>query len=170
MTNETPENKRHLISALVENEAGCLSRVVGLFSQRNYNIHSLNVAPTPDPSLSRISITSYGSEHHLNMICKQLNKLISVYKVMEISQNPHLERELLLLKIKVGGEKEKNYYWRLCQIYQAQIIDFVNQSYIVELTSTSERIDHFLANIDLQYISEISRSGAQGIQLEKSYG
>ena len=94
---------RHIISVLVENEAGALSRLVGLFSQRGYNIETLNVAPTEDPTLSRLTLTTYGDDHKIEQITKQLNKLVEVVKVVDLSEGPHIERELMLIKVKALG-------------------------------------------------------------------
>jgi len=113
---------RHIISVLVENEAGALSRLVGLFSQRGYNIETLNVAPTEDPTLSRLTLTTYGDDHKIEQITKQLNKLVEVVKVVDLSEGSHIERELMLIKVKALGASRAEIK-RTADIFRAQIVD-----------------------------------------------
>lgn len=153
---------RHIISLLMENEAGALSRVSGLFSARGYNIESLSVAPTEDPSLSRMTIVTSGSEDVIEQIIKQLNKLIEVIKVIDLNDGDHIEREMMLVKVK-AGEAEREEAKRMADIFRGRIIDVTDQSYTIELTGTVSKLDAFLAAIDRSWILETVRTGASGI-------
>ncbi len=153
---------RHIISLLMENEAGALSRVSGLFSARGYNIESLSVAPTEDPSLSRMTIVTSGSEDVIEQIIKQLNKLIEVIKVIDLNDGEHIEREMMLVKVK-AGEAEREEAKRMADIFRGRIIDVSDQSYTIELTGTVAKLDAFLAAIDRGWILETVRTGASGI-------
>ena len=134
---------RHIISLLMENEAGALSRVAGLFSARGYNIESLNVAPTEDPTLSRMTLVTIGSDEVIEQITKQLNKLIEVVKIVDLSEGDHIERELMLVKIRALGE-DREEMKRLADIFRGSIIDVTDKSYTIELTGTSSKLDAFL--------------------------
>jgi acetolactate synthase-1/3 small subunit len=153
---------RHLISILIENEAGALSRVSGLFSARGYNIESLTVAPTEDPSLSRMTIVSSGSDDIIEQITKQLNKLIDVVKVVDLSEAPHIERELMLVKVRAAG-KDREEMKRISDIFRGRIIDVTDSSYVIELTGNGAKLDAFLAAIDASLILETVRTGISGI-------
>jgi acetolactate synthase-1/3 small subunit len=134
---------RHIISVLLENEAGALSRVSGLFSARGYNIESLTVAPTDDPTLSRMTLVTTGSEEIIEQIKKQLNKLVDTVKLLDLTEGRHIEREMMLIKVravKEGREELK----RLTDIFRAKIIDVTETSYVVELTGTSQKLDAFI--------------------------
>ena len=146
----------------MENEAGALSRVSGLFSARGYNIESLSVAPTEDPSLSRMTIVTSGSEDVIEQIIKQLNKLIEVIKVIDLNDGEHIEREMMLVKVK-AGEAEREEAKRMADIFRGRIIDVSDQSYTIELTGTVAKLDAFLAAIDRGWILETVRTGASGI-------
>ncbi len=146
----------------MENEAGALSRVSGLFSARGYNIESLSVAPTEDPSLSRMTIVTSGSEDVIEQIIKQLNKLIEVIKVIDLNDGEHIEREMMLVKVK-AGEEEREEAKRMADIFRGRIIDVSDQSYTIELTGTVAKLDAFLAAIDRSWILETVRTGASGI-------
>ena len=124
---------RHIISMLLENEAGALSRVAGLFSARGYNIESLTVAPTEDASLSRMTIVTTGSDDVIEQITKQLNKLIEVVKVVDLSEAPHIERELMLIKVRAIG-KDREEMKRMADIFRGRIIDVTEKTYTIELT------------------------------------
>jgi acetolactate synthase I/III small subunit len=154
---------RHIISLLLENEAGALSRVAGLFSARGYNIESLSVAPTEDPSLSRMTIVTFGSDTVLEQITKQLNKLVDVVKLIDLSEGPHIERELLLIKVSVTGDSQCQKVHRLCDIFRGRIIDVSDQTYTIELTGTCDKIDAFIKALDKHLILETVRSGVAGI-------
>ncbi len=153
---------RHIISILIENEAGALSRVAGLFSARGYNIETLTVAPTEDASLSRITIVTMGSEAVIEQITKQLNKLIDVVKVVDLSEAAHIERELMLVKVKAIGP-ERDEMKRMSDIFRGRIIDVTEKTYVIELTGTTAKLDSFLEAIDRSLILETVRTGVSGI-------
>ena len=153
---------RHIISILIENEAGALSRVSGLFSARGYNIESLTVAPTEDASLSRMTIVSVGSDDIIEQITKQLNKLIDVVKVVDLSEAAHIERELRLVKVRATG-KDREEMKRVADIFRGRIIDVTESSYVIELTGNTAKLDAFLDAIDRSLILETVRTGVCGI-------
>jgi acetolactate synthase-1/3 small subunit len=153
---------RHVISLLLENESGALSRVSGLFSARGYNIESLTVAPTEDASLSRMTIVARGSDETIEQITKQLNKLVDVVKVVDISEAAHIERELLMIKVRATG-KEREEMKRMADIFRGHIVDVTESSYVIELTGTQDKLDSFVAAIDASLILEIVRSGVCGL-------
>ena len=153
---------RHIISLLLENEPGALSRVVGLFSQRNYNIESLTVAPTEDPSLSRMTVVTTGSDDIVEQITKHLNRLIEVVKVVDLSEGPYTERELMLIKVRAVG-KERDEMKRMADIFRGRIIDVTDKTYTIELTGDASKLDAFLEAIDRAAILETARTGTSGI-------
>ena len=153
---------RHIISILMENEAGALSRVAGLFSARGYNIESLTVAPTEDASLSRMTLVTRGSEDVIEQIIKQLNTLIDVVKLIDLEEFVHIERELMLVKIKTA-DTMRDELRSVVDIFRGKIIDVTPTSYVVEMTGKSDKLDAFLAAIDTNSIIEVVRSGATGI-------
>ncbi|MFK7966152.1 MAG: acetolactate synthase small subunit [Burkholderiaceae bacterium] len=153
---------RHIISVLLENEAGALSRVVGLFSARGYNIESLTVAPTEDLSLSRMTIVTSGSDEVIEQITKHLNRLIEVVKVVDLTDNPCIERELMLIKLRAVG-KDREELARMAEIFRGRIIDVTERSYTVELTGDSRKLDSFIEAIDQAMILETVRTGASGV-------
>ncbi|MEW6292032.1 MAG: acetolactate synthase small subunit [Pseudomonadota bacterium] len=153
---------RHIISILIENESGALSRVSGLFSARGYNIDSLTVAPTEDPSLSRMTIVSIGSDDIIEQITKQLNKLIDIVKVVDLSEAAHIERELMLVKVRATG-KDREEMKRVADIFRGHIIDVTESSYVIELTGNGAKLDAFLDAIDRSLILETVRTGVCGI-------
>jgi acetolactate synthase-1/3 small subunit len=153
---------RHIISILIENESGALSRVSGLFSARGYNIESLTVAPTEDASLSRMTIVSIGSDDIIEQITKQLNKLIDIVKVVDLSEAAHVERELMLIKVRATG-KDREEMKRVADIFRGRIIDVTDSSYVVELTGNTAKLDAFLDAIDRSLILETVRTGVCGI-------
>ena len=153
---------RHIISILLENESGALSRVAGLFSARGYNIESLTVAATEDPSLSRMTLVTRGNERIIEQISKQLNKLLDVVKLQDLSDGPHIERELMMVKVSaVAGSRDE--VMRLVDIFRGNIIDVTDSSYVVELTGTSEKLDAFLQSLPAGQLVEVVRSGPSGI-------
>lgn len=153
---------RHIISLLMENEAGALSRVSGLFSARGYNIESLTVAPTEDPTMSRMTIVTRGSDDVIEQINKQLNKLVDVVAVLDLTDGDHIERELMLVKVRaVGADREE--IKRMADIFRGRIIGVTDSSYIIELTGTVSKLDSFLQAIDSKLIMETVRTGASGI-------
>ena len=153
---------RHIISILLENEAGALSRVSGLFSARAYNIESLTVAPTEDASLSRMTIVSVGSDDIIEQITKQLNKLVDVVKVVDLSEAAHIERELMLVKVRAIG-KDREEMKRIADIFRGRIIDVTESTYVVELTGNGAKLDAFIEAIDRSLILEAVRTGVSGI-------
>jgi len=153
---------RHIISLLMENEAGALSRVAGLFSARGYNIESLTVAPTEDATLSRMTIVTSGSDAVIEQITKQLNKLIDVVSVMDLSEGEHIERELMLVKLRAeGGAREE--LKRLTDIFRGRILDVSDHTYTIELTGARVKLDSFIDAIGRELILETVRTGASGI-------
>ena len=155
-------NKKHIISILLENESGALSRVAGLFSARAYNIESLTVAPTDDETLSRMTVVTSGTEEIVEQIMKQLNKLIDVVKLIDLTQHEHLERELMLAKVQATGDARSEVK-RLADIFRGHIIDITDTTYTIELTGTGEKLDAFLTSLSSIKIYEVVRSGAIGI-------
>ncbi|MDO9596258.1 MAG: acetolactate synthase small subunit [Azoarcus sp.] len=153
---------RHVISLLIENESGALSRVSGLFSARGYNIESLTVAPTEDASMSRMTIVTSGSDEIIEQITKQLNKLIEVVKVVDISEAAHIERELMLIKVRATG-KDREEIKRTTDIFRARIIDVTEASYVIELTGNQAKLDAFIGALDPTLILETVRSGVCGV-------
>ena len=153
---------RHVISLLIENESGALSRVSGLSSARGYNIESLTVAPTEDFSMSRMTIVTSGSDDIIEQITKQLNKLIEVVKVVDISEAAHIERELMLVKVRATG-KDREEIKRTADIFRARIIDVTDASYVVELTGNQGKLDAFIGAIAPALILETVRSGVCGV-------
>jgi len=153
---------RHIISILLENESGALSRVAGLFSARGYNIESLTVAATEDASLSRLTLVTRGSEEIIEQIIKQLNKLVDVVKLIDLTEGEHIERELMLVKVRANnGMREE--VKRLTDIFRGKIIDVAESTYTIELTGTGDKLDAFLKTLAGSTILETVRSGVSGI-------
>jgi acetolactate synthase I/III small subunit len=154
---------RHIISLLLENQPGALSRVVGLFSQRGYNIESLNVSTTDDATLSRVNITTKTNQTQLEQIQKQLHKLIDVLKVQEVSESDHVERELMLIKVKASGATRQEVQ-RTADIFRGQIVDVTATQYTIQMTGTSDKLDAFvIAMSDITDVVEVARTGILGI-------
>lgn len=139
-----------------------MSRVAGLFSARGYNIESLTVAPTEDPSLSRMTLVTSGSDNVIEQITKQLNKLIDVVKLIDLAESAHIERELMMVKVKTTDETREEIR-SLTNIFRGRIIDVTPTTYVVEMTGTSDKLDAFIAAIDSSNIIEVVRSGPTGI-------
>ena len=153
---------RHIISVLLENEPGALSRVVGLFSQRNYNIETLTVAPTEDPTLSRLTLTTVGQDEVIEQITKNLNKLIEVVKLVNLSEGAHIERELMLIKVKATGAQRAEVK-RTTDIFRGQIVDVSASVYTVQLTGTSDKLNSFIEAVGPTSVLEVVRTGVSGI-------
>ena len=153
---------RHIISILLENEPGALSRVAGLFSARGYNIESLSVAPTEDETVSRMTLVTSGSAEIIEQITKQLNKLVDVVKLLDITESTHVEREIMLIKVRASGALREEVK-RLCDIFRGRILDVTTSTYIIELTGTDEKLDAFIGSLESQTILEVVRSGSLGI-------
>ena len=147
----------------MENEAGALSRVAGLFSARGYNIESLSVAPTEDPTLSRMTLVTVGSDDVVEQVTKQLNKLIEVVKVIDLNDGSHIEREMMLVKVRAVGGENRSEIKRLADIFRCNIIDVTDKSFTIELTGTSSKLDAFFDAIDKGAILETVRTGASGV-------
>jgi len=152
---------RHIISILLENEAGALSRVAGLFSARGYNIESLTVAPTEDETLSRITLVTRGSDEIIEQITKQLNKLVDVVKLIDLTEGDHIEREMMMIKTRVTGA-DRDEVKRLTEIFRGRIIDVTDTTYTVELTGSASKLDAFIKALNVP-ILETVRSGVAGI-------
>ena len=153
---------RHIISILVENESGALSRVAGLFSARGYNIESLTVAPTEDPTLSRMTLVTRGDEAIIEQITKQLNKLVEVVKLLDLSDGPHIEREMMLIKLKAeNGRRDE--VARLVDIFRGKVVDVTDSTFVVELTGKSAKLDAFIKAAHEDSVIEVVRSGPLGI-------
>lgn len=153
---------RRIISVLMENAPGALSRVVGLFSQRGYNIESLTVAPTEDATLSRLTLTTIGDDHKIEQITKHLNKLIDVVKLVDLTEGAHIERELMLIKVKaIGNQREE--IKRCVDIFRGQIVDVTPSVYIVQVAGTSDKLDAFVQSVGESAILEVVRTGVSGI-------
>jgi len=147
---------------LMENEAGALSRVVGLFAQRGYNIETLNVAATDDPTLSRLTLTTLGDDLHIEQVTKQLNKLVDVVKVVDLTEGAHVERDLMLIKVRANGIA-RDEVKRTTDIFRGQIVDVGPNVYTIQLVGTSDKLDSFVAAMNDVDILEVVRSGVAGI-------
>jgi acetolactate synthase-1/3 small subunit len=153
---------KHIISVLMENAPGALSRVVGLFSARGYNIETLTVAPTEDSTLSRLTMVTMGSDDVIEQITKHLNRLVDVIKVVDLTEGPHLERELMLIKVRAVG-KEREEMKRMADIFRGRIIDVTDKAYTIELTGDQDKIQAFIDALDRSAILETVRTGVSGI-------
>ena len=147
----------------MENESGALSRVAGLFSARGYNIESLSVAPTDDPSLSRMTIVTTGTDEIIEQITKQLNKLIEVVKLIDLTDGSHIEREMMLIKVSASSRSVCEDIMRLVEIFRARVLDVSDKTYTVEVTGTVQKLDAFIDAVDKKCIMEVVRSGVTGI-------
>ncbi len=154
---------RHIISMLLENEAGALARVAGLFSARGYNIESLTVAPTEDPSLSRLTLVTSGNDEIIEQITKQLNKLIDVVKLVDLTEGSHIEREMMLVKLRAADATARAELKRLVDIFRGRIIDVTDRTYTVEMTGTGDKLDAFIEAVGRRAILEVVRTGVSGI-------
>jgi acetolactate synthase-1/3 small subunit len=146
----------------MENEAGALSRVIGLFAQRNYNIETLTVAPTEDETLSRLTMTTLAGDEQVEQITKHLNRLIEVVKLVDLTEGDHIERELMLIKLKASGAQRAEVK-RTADIFRGQIIDVTQSAYTIQLTGTSEKLDAFLRAVPEASVLEVVRSGVSGL-------
>ncbi len=153
---------RHTISVMVENEFGVLSRVSGLFSGRGFNIESLSVAETLDPSVSRMTIVTSGNDQIIEQILKQLNKLISVIKVVDLTGVETVDRELVLVKVNAESETKPEVL-RLVDIFRAKIVDVAPRCYTVEMTGDEAKVNAFLQLLRPIGIKEVVRTGLVSI-------
>lgn len=154
---------RRLLAVLLENEAGALSRVIGLFAQRNYNIESLTVAPTEDPTLSRLTLLTEGDDKKIEQVTKHLNRLIEVVKVNDLTDGAHIERELMLIKIRTEGNGHREEIYRTCRIFRGDVVDVTPESYTVQLTGPTKKLFAFMRAIGETSILEVVRTGVSGI-------
>lgn len=154
---------RHIISILVENEFGALGRIAGLFTARGYNIECLTVAPTDDPTLSRMTLVTIGDDRIIEQIIKQLNKLLDVVKVMDITEATHIEREMMLVKVQATSSEAREEFKRLADIFRGRVLDVTDKTYTIELTGTSSKLDAFLELLGKKTPMEVVRSGVIGI-------
>ena len=154
--------ERHILAILLENEAGALSRVVGLFAQRNYNIETITAAPTEDTTLSRVTLTTSGDPSKIEQITKHLNRLIEVVKVINLTERHHVEREVMFVKVSAVGAQRPEVK-RTCDIFRGHIVDVASNTYTVQLIGTSEKLDAFLGALAAGTILEVVRSGVSGI-------
>lgn len=153
---------RRIISLLLENEPGALSRVVGLFSQRGYNIESLTVAPTEDETLSRLTLTTQGDDHKIEQITKHLNRLVDVVKLVDLTEGSHIERELMLVKIKATGATRAEVK-RCVDIFRGAIVDVGPSVYTAQITGPSDKLDAFIDAVGADAVIEIARTGVSGL-------
>jgi acetolactate synthase-1/3 small subunit len=153
---------RHIISVLMENEAGALARVVGLFAQRGYNIESLNVAPTEDETLSRLTVVTKGEDRVVEQITKHLNKLIEVVKLVDLTEGSHIERELMMVKVRATGAQREEVK-RTCDIFRSQIIDVTPTTYTIQVTGNEEKVSAFMEALSGATIMEVARTGVSGL-------
>ncbi|MCG8416187.1 MAG: acetolactate synthase small subunit [Pseudomonadales bacterium] len=153
---------RHIISVLMENEPGALSRVVGLFSQRNYNIDSLTVAPTEDQTLSRLTLTTTGDDARIEQITKHLNKLVDVVKLVDLTEGAHIERELMLIKVRATGAQRAEVS-RTVDIFRGQVVDLTANVFTIQITGAGDKLDAFILALGDNTVLEVARTGVSGI-------
>ena len=158
-----PRTTRHIISILLENESGALSRVAGLFSARGYNIESLSVAPTDDPTLSRMTLVTSGTNEIIEQITKQLNKLVEVVRLADLTDGAHIEREMMLIKLAAGNRGLREDIAHLVNIFRARVLDVSDDTYTIEVTGPAQKNDAFIEALDEKQIIEVVRSGVSGI-------
>ena len=158
---------RHIISVLLENESGALSRVAGLFSARGYNIESLTVAPTNDPTLSRMTIVTNGDERKIDQIEKHLNKLVDVAALQDITAGSHLEREVVLAKLLANTEQKADLD-KIVVAFNARLITVSESQFIVEMSGSSEKVDELLKSMNGITILELARSGVTGLSSDET--
>lgn len=159
--------KRHIISLLMENEAGALSRVVGLFSARGFNIDSLNVAPTQDPTISRLTLVTHCDDHIIEQINKQLNKLIEVIKLVNIEEHELIDRDMMMIKV-VADEKERANLLQIVEVFRARVVDMHPTTLVIEISGSPRKLDAFLAMLDHSKIREMARTGVTGVAVTGS--
>ncbi|UJF24421.1 acetolactate synthase small subunit [Suttonella sp. R2A3] len=159
--------RRHVVSVLMANEAGALSRVVGLFSARGFNIESLNVAPTQNVSISRLTLVTHCDSQIMEQINKQLNKLIDVIKLVEIQEHELIDREMMMVKI-IADDKNRSTFMQLADTFRGKVVDICPTTLVVELTGSPRKLDAFLAMLDQSIIRELARTGVTGVAVTGS--
>ncbi|MEJ2724695.1 MAG: acetolactate synthase small subunit [Deltaproteobacteria bacterium] len=164
--NTINQTKKHILSLLVDNEPGVLSRVAGLFSGRSFNIESLCVAETMDPAVSRMTVVTTGDMSVLEQIKKQLNKLVNVIKVTDFADAPFVQREMVLIKLRAKPEHRAEIL-RMVDIFRSRVIDVSPQYYTVEVTGDEKKLDAFLSLLKPMGIKEIARTGPMALAREK---
>ena len=147
----------------MENESGALSRVVGLFSARGYNIESLSVAPTDDDTLSRLTLVTTGTQQVIDQVIKQLNKLIEVVKVLDLSDCKHVSRELMFVKVEAINADGINSIKQITDIFRGKVVDLSQKIFTIEVSGQSDKLDAFIEALNEQVIIEVVRSGCIGI-------
>ena len=147
----------------MENESGALSRVVGLFSARGYNIESLTVAPTGDDTLSRLTLVTTGSDQVIDQVLKQLNKLIEVVKVVDLTDLKHVEREMMFIKVEAKQAEDIAAIKQVIDIFRGKVIDLSKQVFTIEISGQSEKLDAFIEAMSDEIVIEVVRSGCIGI-------
>ncbi|MCU4139083.1 MAG: Acetolactate synthase [Thermodesulfobacteria bacterium] len=161
------EEKRHTLSVLVENTPGALARIAGLFSGRGFNIDSLCVAETLDPTLSHLTLVTHGDELIIEQIIKQLRRLIDVYKVVNVTEEKeYVEREMALVKVKAEKENREEIF-RICEIFRCKIVDVSPRSYIIEVTGDKDKLQAVIELLKPMGIKEIARTGIIAMKREK---
>lgn len=159
--------KRHIVSLLLENEAGALSRVVGLFSARGFNIDSLNVAPTQDPTVSRLTLVTHCDDNIIEQINKQLNKLVEVIKLVNIEEHELIDRDMMMVKI-IADEKDRANILQIVEVFRARVVDMHPTTLVIEISGSPRKLDAFLAMIDHRKIREMARTGVTGVAVTGS--
>ncbi len=159
---------KHTLSILVQNEAGVLSRIVGLFSGRGFNIESLTVAPTQDYAYSRVTIVTFGDDAVIEQICKQLNKLINTIKVMDITGEGSIEREIILVKV-AAKDEDRSELLRIAEIFDAKIVDVTAKTYTMEAMGDDTKIRSLIELLRPMGIRELIRSGKVAISREAQF-
>lgn len=154
---------RHIFSLLLENESGALARVAGLIAARGYNIQSLTVAPTDDQTVSRMTLVTSGDDAIIEQISKQLNKLVDVIKLVDVTEGEHIERELMLVKVKTATAQAREDIHRVVQVFRGHVVDLTRSTCTVELTGAGDKLEAFLAALDTASILEVVRSGPSAI-------
>ena len=161
------KQERHIVSILMANEAGALSRVVGLFSARGFNIDSLNVAPTQDPTVSRLTLTTFCDSQIIEQINKQLNKLVDVIKLVNIEEHELIDRDMMMVKV-VADESERGNILQLAEIFRARVVDMHPTTMVIEISGSPRKLDAFLAMLDHKKIREMARTGVTGVAVTGS--
>jgi acetolactate synthase-1/3 small subunit len=150
--------RKHILSILVENKPGVLTRVAGLFARRAFNIDTLAVGPTDDPTVSRITLTLDGAVHPIDQVTKQLHKLVNVLKIRDLEPEETLARELALFKLAVDGSSRAEVL-QLCEIFRAKVVDVAKRSIVIEITGTNDKIEAFEQMVRPFGLVEMARTG-----------
>jgi acetolactate synthase-1/3 small subunit len=160
---------RHTISLLVENEYGMLSRIAGLFSARGYQIDTLCVGPTLEEGVARMTLTTHGNDQIIEQIIKQLRKLVKVIKVTDLTERPHVEREMVMITVNAEMGEHRQEVLNLVNIFRAKVVDVSNDAFIVEMTGNAEKVQAFIELLKPIGIREIVRTGTVAITRVAAY-